>query len=263
MSDSEHYLSDSDSSENEENEIISKKPIEKNNKKFNISGFEDSDEDDDEENEKKNEELNNDLEEITNDIEEIDINEDSDYDDDEREEDEDEDEDEANDEEGESKNNLKVQINKKKPKQQKTTIIDTDSDEDQDDDNENYLQKFNSEINKSYIFENHPECFIHNYDEISKLCIVVKDNDNIIIDPLHKTCPFLTKYEKTKVLGQRAKQIENGCIPYVKVPENIVDGYIIAELELKEKRIPFIIRRPIPGGAFEYWFLKDLEIVSF
>ena len=263
MSDSEHYLSDSDSSENDENEIISKNPTEKN-KKFNISGFEDSDEDDEEEeDEKKNDDLNNDIEEITNDIEEIDINEDSDYEDDDGEEDDDEDEeidDEQGDGEDESKNNST--INKRKPKQQKT-IIYSDSDEEPDDDNENYLQKFNSEINKSYIFENHPECFTHNYDEISKLSIVVRDNDNIIIDPLHKTCPFLTKYEKTKVLGQRAKQIENGCIPYVKVPENIVEGYIIAELELKEKRIPFIIRRPIPGGAFEYWFLKDLEIVSF
>ena len=73
----------------------------------------------------------------------------------------------------------------------------------------------------------------------------------------------MTKYEKARILGQRAKQIETGSRPYVKVPENIVDGYIIAELELKEKKIPFIIRRPIPGGAFEYWNLKDLEIVQF
>ena len=47
------------------------------------------------------------------------------------------------------------------------------------------------------------------------------------------------------------------------VPETIIDGYVIAELELKEKKIPFIIRRPIPGGGCEYWHLKDLEIISF
>ena len=73
----------------------------------------------------------------------------------------------------------------------------------------------------------------------------------------------MTKYEKARILGQRAKQIECGAKPLVKVPENIVDGYIIAELELQQKRIPFIIRRPIPGGAFEYWNLKDLEIITF
>ena len=89
------------------------------------------------------------------------------------------------------------------------------------------------------------------------------DENNIIIDPLHKTLPYLTKYEKARVLGQRAKQIETGAKPLVKVPENIIDGYVIAELELREKRIPFIIKRPIPGGAFEYWHIKDLEIINF
>ena len=51
--------------------------------------------------------------------------------------------------------------------------------------------------------------------------------------------------------------------PFVKVPENIIDGYIIAELELQQKKIPFIIKRPMPGGGFEYWHLRDLELISF
>ena len=131
------------------------------------------------------------------------------------------------------------------------------------------MQKFDSEISKSYINEYHPECFIHNYDEITKLTTVVRDSFGIIIDPLHKTIPYLTKYEKARILGVRAKQIEygknleNGSEPFVKVPENIVDGYIIAELELQQKKLPFIIRRPIPSGGCEYWNIKDLEIISF
>ena len=142
--------------------------------------------------------------------------------------------------------------------------IDEDYDDDEDEEyNEHYLKKFDSELSKNYVDEFHPECLIHNYDEISKLTTVVRDSFGIIIDPLHKTIPYLTKYEKARVLGQRAKQIENGAKPFVKVPENIVDGYIIAELELQQKRIPFIIRRPIPGGACEYWNIKDLEIISF
>jgi len=90
----------------------------------------------------------------------------------------------------------------------------------------------------------------------------VRDTHNIIIDDLHKTIPFLTKYEKARILGQRAKQIDSGASPFVKVPDNIIDGYIIAEIELQEKKIPFIIRRPIPGGGSEYWNLKDLEIIN-
>lgn len=138
-----------------------------------------------------------------------------------------------------------------------------DDDDDEDDDYDMYLQKFDQEINNNYINQFHPECLIHNSDEIDKLSKVIRDENNLIVDPLHKTNPYLTKYERTRVLGQRAKQIETGANPFVKVPENIIDSLIIAELELKEKKIPFIIKRPIPGGAFEYWKLKDLEIIHY
>jgi DNA-directed RNA polymerase I, II, and III subunit RPABC2 len=138
-----------------------------------------------------------------------------------------------------------------------------DEDEDDDEIDENYFQKFDNDIIKNYVNEFHPECLNHNYDEIAKLSVVVRNSDNIIVDPLHRTIPYLTKYEKARILGQRAKQIETGARPLVKIPENIVDSYIIAELELREKKIPFIIRRPIPGGACEYWSLRDLEVISF
>jgi len=144
------------------------------------------------------------------------------------------------------------------------TLDDDENEEDEDDEeDENYLQKFDREISKNYITDQHPECAIHNYDEIAKLSFIVRDNDNIIVDPLHKTLPFLTKYEKARTLGQRAKQIECGATPLIKVPEGIIDAHIIAELELQQKRIPFIIRRPIPGGGSEYWNLKDLDIITF
>jgi DNA-directed RNA polymerase subunit K/omega len=164
------------------------------------------------------------------------------------------------DEDGQAieKNPLKKSI-KIKP----TQLIIDDEDEDEDEYEENYLQKFDNEISKNYVYEFHPECLNHNSDEVEKLSSVVRDDNNIIIDPLHKTLPYLTKYEKARVLGQRAKQIEVGSKPFVKVPENIIDSYVIAELELREKKIPFIIKRPIPGGAFEYWHLKDLENINF
>ena len=139
-------------------------------------------------------------------------------------------------------------------------VTDDDDDDTYDD---NYLQKFDSEITKNYINEFHPECLHHNYDEIALMSLVTRDNHNIIIDAFHKTIPTLTKYEKARVLGQRASQIESGAKPLVSVPEHIVEGYLIAELELKQKRIPFIIRRPIPGGGCEYWNIKDLEDISF
>jgi len=137
-----------------------------------------------------------------------------------------------------------------------------DEDEEEDDDIAGpYLQKFNSEINKNYLVDFHPECTINNYDEINALTRVIRDKNNNIVDDIHKTIPFLTKYERTRIIGQRTKQINSGAKAFVKVPENVIDGYLIAELELYQKRIPFIIRRPLPGGGCEYWNLKDLEIV--
>jgi DNA-directed RNA polymerase subunit K/omega len=135
-------------------------------------------------------------------------------------------------------------------------------DEDEDGEGETYLKKFDKEINDNYIVNNHPECALQNYDEILAMTKVVRDKNNIIIDPLHRTIPFLTKYEFTRVIGQRAKQINSGAKPFVKIPENVIDGVIIAEIELAQKRIPFIIRRPFPGGGCEYWNLKDLEMIK-
>ena len=174
----------------------------------------------------------------------------------------DEDEDIEIDEEGGVVQQKSKQSPSTKPKKTTQLIIEDDDDE-EDEYEENYLQKFDQDVNKNYIHDFHPECLNHNYDEVSKMTNIIRNNSNIIVDPLHRTLPFLTKYEKARILGQRAKQIETGAKPLVKVPENIVDGYVIAELELREKKIPFIIKRPIPGGAFEYWSLKDLEIIGF
>jgi DNA-directed RNA polymerase I, II, and III subunit RPABC2 len=138
-----------------------------------------------------------------------------------------------------------------------------DDDEEDNDDGEQYLQKFDQSVNENYILNFHPESVLQNYDEILSMTKIIRDTNGLIIDKLHRTIPFLTKYEKSRILGQRAKQINSGAYPFVKVPENVIDGYIIAELELKQQRIPFIIRRPLPNGGSEYWKVKDLEDIAF
>jgi len=146
----------------------------------------------------------------------------------------------------------------------KKPLIELSDDETDDDETgEGYLQKFDKEINDNYLVNFHPECVSHNYDEVIAMSKVIRDENEIIMDGFHKTIPFMTKFEKARVLGQRAKQINSGATPFVKVPENVIDGYLIAELELKQKRIPFIIRRPLPNGGSEYWSIKDLEDISF
>jgi len=133
--------------------------------------------------------------------------------------------------------------------------------DDNDDDDESKLKKFDKELREDYLVKFHPESLIQNYDEIYNLARVVRDANGVIVDSLHKTLPMLTKYEKTRILGQRAKQINDGATPFVKVPEGVIDGYLIAIRELEEKKIPFIIRRPLPNRGSEYWMVEDLEIV--
>ena len=137
-----------------------------------------------------------------------------------------------------------------------------EKEEDSETEDENYLMKFDKEIRGNYIVKFHPESIIHNYSEIQLLSQVVRDKSGMIVDPLHRTVPFLTKYEQTRIIGQRTKQLNSGSKPFIKVDENIIDGYVIALKELEQKKIPFIIRRPLPNGGSEYWKLEDLQIFN-
>ena len=136
----------------------------------------------------------------------------------------------------------------------------SDDEEESDDEPDEYIRKFTKDVNNQYIQQHHPECLHINYDEMESLSNVIRDSNGIIMDDLHKTLPIMTKYEYTRILGQRAMQINNGSKPYIEVSDNIIDGYVIAQKEILEKKIPIILRRPI-GNSFEYWKLKDLEII--
>lgn len=140
-------------------------------------------------------------------------------------------------------------------------LSDSDEEDEAHPEDENYLQKFDRELRADYILNFHPESKTHNYEEVKALARVSRDGRGIIIDPLHKTIPFLSKYELTRVLGQRAKQLDTGARSFVQVPLDVIDGYHIALLELKEKKMPFIIKRPLPNGGIEYWNVSDLELL--
>ena len=130
-------------------------------------------------------------------------------------------------------------------------------------DTEEVLQKFDDELKQDYILNLHPETKIHNYNEINALAKVTRDSNGNVIDELHKTLPFVTKYERARILGNRSKQINYGADVFVDVPENIIDGYTIAEMEFNDKLIPYIIRRPLPSGGSEYWKFSDLEHILY
>jgi len=138
---------------------------------------------------------------------------------------------------------------------------DVSESEDDVDEEEDNFEKFNEHMRKNHIVDFHPESLIHNYEEVKMMATVQRNDKGIIIDELHKTIPILTKYEKTRIIGLRAKQINAGAIPFIEPTKDMMTGYLIAKKEVEEKKTPFIIRRPLPNGGSEYWHLRDLEIL--
>lgn len=76
-----------------------------------------------------------------------------------------------------------------------------------------------------------------------------------------QTTPFMTKYERARVLGTRALQIAM-CAPVMVELEGETDPLQIAMKELKQRRIPIIIRRYLPDGSYEDWGIDELMIVD-
>ncbi|KAJ1673838.1 subunit common to RNA polymerases I, II, and III [Spiromyces aspiralis] len=73
------------------------------------------------------------------------------------------------------------------------------------------------------------------------------------------TTPFLTKYERARILGTRALQISMNAPVMVEL-DGETDPFEIAQKELREKKIPFVIRRYLPDGSYEDWRVQDLIV---
>mmetsp|Transcript_10608 Transcript_10608/g.17818 ORF Transcript_10608/g.17818 Transcript_10608/m.17818 type:complete len:104 (-) Transcript_10608:53-364(-) len=72
------------------------------------------------------------------------------------------------------------------------------------------------------------------------------------------TSKFLTKYERARILGTRALQLSKNAPPMVIPQAGETDPYKLAERELTERKIPFIVRRYLPDNTYEDWKLSDL-----
>jgi DNA-directed RNA polymerase subunit K/omega len=136
-----------------------------------------------------------------------------------------------------------------------------EDDEDDEDDEYDEPNRFANSSVYETLQSKHPESQTHNTVEIEAMARVIRDRNGFIVDGLHTTLPLLTKYERTRILGMRTKQLNaGGRTTLDPPPPGIVDGYQLANLELIAKKLPFIIRRPIPGRGCEYWNLTDLEL---
>jgi DNA-directed RNA polymerase subunit K/omega len=112
------------------------------------------------------------------------------------------------------------------------------------------------------LYGQHPELIVDYANTVEKkLPLRVLPPSDSKSDPHHTTYPFLTLYEKTKIIGLRANQLSQGARAYISVPKHVTDVREVARLELEQKRLPYIVKRPLPNGTFEYWRLADLMIL--
>ena len=73
------------------------------------------------------------------------------------------------------------------------------------------------------------------------------------------TTRYLTKYERARVLGTRALQISMNA-PVMVDLDGETDPLKIAMKELRERKIPIIIRRYLPDGSHEDWSIDELIV---
>lgn len=136
--------------------------------------------------------------------------------------------------------------------EQKDNIEDEQEEEYEQEGDESCLYKFakkitsDSEEEEDLVFEDDFN------DEKTETVVITEDRE---------TKPILTKYERVRILGDRAKQLSLGAKPMLLNVENM-NPKDIARLELERGVIPFIIEKILPDGKRERWKVSELKIVN-
>ena len=95
------------------------------------------------------------------------------------------------------------------------------------------------------------------FDECGKVnSLIEKYQDNV-------SKPIMTKYEFNAIISQRITQLAHGAIPFVDMRTEIKSNMDLRKVvleEFKQNKIPFIIKRPLPNGRYEFIRIKDLNL---
>ncbi|THU74530.1 hypothetical protein C4D60_Mb04t34350 [Musa balbisiana] len=86
-----------------------------------------------------------------------------------------------------------------------------------------------------------------------------EDKEQEKVERPRKTSKYMTKYERARILGTRALQISMNAPVMVEL-EGETDPLEIAMKELRERKIPFTIRRYLPDGSYEEWGVDELIV---
>lgn len=141
----------------------------------------------------------------------------------------------------------------KKTKEPIKEIYESDVDLDEEEDYDAGF--FNADSYNAFIKKNNlqvldPSLYSHN--DVNRIDIITPIDQRITADKMSSA-------EYTRVVSERAKQIENGATPFVDYGIE-TDPIKIAELEILQKKSPLVINRYINKYILEQWTVNELAI---
>lgn len=116
----------------------------------------------------------------------------------------------------------------------------------------------NSEITDTNFIETEQKS--SDTEEIYNIDDEIDDENQIIVKGKdRKSFPRMTRYEFVRIIGTRKQQLSLGAKPFIKNKDEFTINEIVIE-ELKNKLIPFKIRRKMPNNILEEWDITELSI---
>ena len=78
--------------------------------------------------------------------------------------------------------------------------------------------------------------------------------------------PIMSKYEFNQVISLRTNQLALGGKPFVNLEDfdikTNMDFRKLALEEMKQGKLPYILKRQLPNGKNEYFKIKDLDLIA-
>ena len=90
------------------------------------------------------------------------------------------------------------------------------------------------------------------------LCEIEEESGKVSKAKRPRTLPILTKYEKSAILEKRVGELSKNFPPYIEVPISNIHAtnlYAIAERELYNYKLPYVVVRKLPCGVEEIWHI--------
>lgn len=123
--------------------------------------------------------------------------------------------------------------------------------------NNNNLNESNTDLENNDVMMNKNISNDNNISEKSSFILSDKEVDKKWSESKRISMPFLTKYEKAKIIGLRTQQLVSNALPMINT-KGLKNNLEIALEELRQKKTPFIIKRVMPNNKCEYWKIDEL-----